>query len=46
MVGEVRDIWFEIDEDRGLLELSLREVSRLLVKNRILPDISSAEKYI
>ena len=46
MVAEVRDIWFEIDNDRGGLELNLREVARLLCKLKILPDVSSAEKYI
>ena len=46
MVAEVRDIWFEIDNDRGLLELDLKEVARLLAKLKILPDVSSAEKYI
>ena len=46
MVAEVRDIWFEIDNERGMLELNLREVARLLCNLKILPDVSSAEKYI
>lgn len=46
MVAEVRDIWFEIDNDRGLIELSLKEVGQLLCHHKILPDMSTAEKYI
>ena len=46
MLLEVRNLWFYIDEERGLLELDLREVARHLCRLQVLPDVSSAEKYI
>ena len=43
---EVRSLWFYIDNERGLLELDRREVARHLCSLQVLPDVSSAEKYI
>ena len=46
MLMEVRSLWFYIDNERGLLELDRREVARHLCSLQVLPDVSSAEKYI
>ena len=46
MLLEVRSIWFELDQERGLLELDMVPVCQLLCSLGVLPDVSSAQKYI
>lgn len=46
MLYQVRSIWFDIDDGRGQLELSLDEVAKKLCQMQVLPDKSTAEKYI
>ena len=46
MLREVRDLWFELDQDRGALEQDLLSISQMLCRLQVLPDVSSAHKYI
>lgn len=46
MLLEVRNIWFELDEGRGLLELDMVPVCQLLCSFKVMQDLSSACKYI
>jgi len=46
MLLEVRNIWFQLDQERGLLELEIKPVCQLLCELKVLPDVSSAIKYI
>ena len=46
MLLEVRRLWFELDEERGQLELDMVPVCQLLCSLKVMQDLSSAQKYI
>ena len=46
MLAEVREIWLLLDQDEGELELDLLKVSQFLSEQQVIPDVSSASKYI
>ena len=46
LLGEVRKLWFELDEKEGKLELELKTVAWKIVYLKALPDYSTACKYI
>ena len=42
MLMEVRRLWFELDEDRGSIELEMIPVCQLLCSLKVMQDLSSA----
>ena len=47
MLAAVRDLWFELDDGRGVLELECNRVARKLCSAfQAFPDHSTAQKYI
>ena len=46
MLATVRDIWFELDKGRGVIELEIDAVAFKLCAFQAFPDHSTAQKYI
>ena len=46
MLAEVRNLWFELDQNEGKLSLDLNTVAWKLVSMKALPDLSTSQKYI
>jgi hypothetical protein len=46
MLAVVKELWFKIDAGRDMIELELTLVAKMLVEIGVIPDESSAIKYI